>query len=410
MGENTQSPEQRKQLLKRLILDLHEGGDFDEIKGRFQRLVGDISAVQVSQLEQELIDEGLPVESVRELCDVHVALFEEALTDRSGHSVPPGHPVHTAKYENYALGEVLGLLEDAIGMLPSEGAWRQVRAFTEQLGQVEKVYLRKENILFPYLEKHGVKGPSSVMWSIHDAIRAQLKQLRAAIDEQDAERVRELFSPLRDEIAAMFNKEEQVLYPTSLQMLSDGEWKAILEQSDSIGYALVQPKDAWDPGVPAEHMTGGAPATSYQGPGAAEGSAELLPLDVGALTLEQVNLMLKHLPVDITFVDADDTVRYYSQGTEERVFVREPAIIGRKVQNCHPPASIDTVNRLLQAFRQGERDVAEFWIQMGPRFVHIRYFALRDAEGNYRGTIEVTQDVARIRGLEGERRLLDEAM
>ena len=110
MGENTQSPEQRKQLLKRLILDLHEGGDFDEIKGRFQRLVGDISAVQVSQLEQELIDEGLPVESVRELCDVHVALFEEALTDRSGHSVPPGHPVHTAKYENYALGEVLGLL------------------------------------------------------------------------------------------------------------------------------------------------------------------------------------------------------------------------------------------------------------------------------------------------------------
>ncbi|MGI6381498.1 MAG: DUF438 domain-containing protein [Anaerolineae bacterium] len=410
MSETPQNLTERKQLLKQLILDLHAGGDFDEIKGRFQRLVGDISAVQISELEQELIDEGLPVESVRELCDVHVALFEDALTDRSGHSVPPGHPVHTARYENYALGEVLGMLEDAIAALPADSAWRQVRAFTEQLGQVEKVYLRKENILFPYLEKHGVKGPSSVMWSIHDAVRAQLKQLRAAIQEQDTERVRSVFAPLRDEIAAMFNKEEQVLYPTSLQMLSDGEWKAILEQSASIGYALVLPKGTWDPGVPAEHMTGGAPTGSYQAPGAAEGSAGLLPLDVGALTLEQVNLMLKHLPVDVTFVDEDDTVRYYSQGIEERVFVREPAIIGRKVQNCHPPASIDTVNRLLEAFRRGERDMAEFWIQMGPRFVHIRYFALRDAQGNYRGTIEVTQDAAPIRALEGERRLLDEAM
>ena len=410
MSETPQNLTERKQLLKQLILDLHAGGDFDEIKGRFQRLVGDISAVQISELEQELIDEGLPVESVRELCDVHVALFEDALTDRSGHSVPPGHPVHTARYENYALGEVLGMLEDAIAALPADSAWRQVRAFTEQLGQVEKVYLRKENILFPYLEKHGVKGPSSVMWSIHDAVRAQLKQLRAAIQEQDTERVRSVFAPLRDEIAAMFNKEEQVLYPTSLQMLSDGEWKAILEQSASIGYALVQPKGTWDPGVPAEHMTGGAPTGSYQTPGAAEESAGLLPLDVGALTLEQVNLMLKHLPVDVTFVDEDDTVRYYSQGIEERVFVREPAIIGRKVQNCHPPASIDTVNRLLEAFRRGERDMAEFWIQMGPRFVHIRYFALRDAQGNYRGTIEVTQDAAPIRALEGERRLLDEAM
>jgi DUF438 domain-containing protein len=410
MSETPQNLTERKQLLKQLILDLHAGGDFDEIKGRFQRLVGDISAVQISELEQELIDEGLPVESVRELCDVHVALFEDALTDRSGHSVPPGHPVHTARYENYALGEVLGMLEDAIAALPADSAWRQVRAFAEQLGQVEKVYLRKENILFPYLEKHGVKGPSSVMWSIHDAVRAQLKQLRAAIQEQDTEGVRSVFAPLRDEIAAMFNKEEQVLYPTSLQMLSDGEWKAILEQSASIGYALVQPKGTWDPGVPAEHMTGGAPTGSYQAPGAAEGSAGLLPLDVGALTLEQVNLMLKHLPVDVTFVDEDDTVRYYSQGIEERVFVREPAIIGRKVQNCHPPASIDTVNRLLEAFRRGERDMAEFWIQMGPRFVHIRYFALRDAQGNYRGTIEVTQDAAPIRALEGERRLLDEAM
>jgi uncharacterized protein len=410
MRTHVEGSASRKELLKQLILDLHRGGDLEEIKARFKRLIGDITAVQVSELEQELIDEGLPVESVRELCDVHLSIFEEALQDQSGHVMPPGHPVHTAKYENYALGEVLALLEQAIDELPSENAWGRLRAFAGQLSQVEKVYLRKENVLFPYLERHGVKGPSSVMWSIHDLIRDRLKDLSAAAARQDADEARAVFGPLRDEIVAMFDKEEQVLYPTALKLLSDAEWKAIAEQSENIGYALVEPKAEWAPDVEAAPMPQPTASELGESDGTVSPGSEQLPLDVGALTPEQIRWMLDRLPIDITFVDETDTVRYYSQGEEERVFVREPAIIGRKVQNCHPPESVHIVNRLLDAFRRGERDVAEFWIQMGERFVHIRYLALRDGDGNYRGTIEVTQDVTHIRALSGERRLLDEAM
>jgi hypothetical protein len=140
---------------------------------------------------------------------------------------------------------------------------------------------------------------------------------------------------------------------------------------------------------------------------AGTGAAGSLSLDVGALTPQEINWMLTHLPVDLTYVDQDDVVRFFSQ-TKERIFPRSPAIIGRKVQKCHPPASVHRVQRILDDFRAGRRDVAEFWIQMQGQFIHIRYFAIRDAEGEYQGTLEVSQDVTHIRALEGERRLLDE--
>lgn len=131
-----------------------------------------------------------------------------------------------------------------------------------------------------------------------------------------------------------------------------------------------------------------------------------LSLDTGQLTLEQINIMLKHLPVDVSFVDSNDELRYYSD-TADRIFARTPAVIGRKVQNCHPPKSVHVVNKILEEFKKGNKDAAEFWIELKGKFIHIRYFAMRDADGNYRGTLEVSQDVTEIRKLRGERRLLD---
>ncbi len=135
-------------------------------------------------------------------------------------------------------------------------------------------------------------------------------------------------------------------------------------------------------------------------------AAETVELDRGALTPEQIDLMLTHLPVDVSFVDEHDTVRYYS-ASPNRIFRRTPTVIGRKVQNCHPPDSVAVVERIVEAFRRGERDTAEFWIELNGRFIHIRYFALRDKAGAYRGVLEVSQDATGIRGLRGERRLLD---
>ncbi len=399
MSEYINNSERRKEALKEMILDLHAGKDVEEVKRRFRELIQGVSAVEIARMEQELIDEGLPAEEVRELCDVHVAVFQEGLEGETTPEMTPGHPVHTFKYENFALGEVIKLLREAVAALPDADALRRAQQFAEQLATVDKVYTRKENLLFPMLEKHGVTGPTSVMWGTHDQIRDQLKAFRQALAEEDAEKAEELWGPLAEAIESMFYKEEHILYPTSLRMLTEAEWAAIRDQSDEIGYALIRPGDAWQPEVTAEEA---APSDAV----AVEPGGKI-PLDTGALTVEQVNLLLKSLPVDVTFVDENDTVRYFSD-TQERIFVRTPAIVGRKVQNCHPPDSVHIVNRLLDEMRQGKRDSAEFWIHMGEQYVHIRYFALRDDQGAYRGCIEVTQDVAPIQALTGERRLLDE--
>jgi hypothetical protein len=397
MSEYIDNSAQRKATLKGLVRDLHDGGDVEEIKTRFAKLVGQVSAVEIARLEQELIDEGLPVAEVQRLCDVHVAIFEGGLAGKDAPpEMTPGHPVHTFKYENMAAGELLILLREAVQALPASDALQRARIFGQQLADIEKIYLRKENLLFPYLERHGVKGPSSVMWAQQDEIRAQLKALHSALAQGDASAIRAVFGPLAEAIAAMFHKEETILYPTALKVLSEAEWWAIYEGSDEIGYCLVRPGDQWHPAV-AE----AAAAYSHDG-------AQAIPLSTGALTPEQLDLLLTHLPFDVTLVDETDTVRYYSQGPE-RIFVRTAAIIGRKVQNCHPPQSVHIVTKLLDELKAGTRDSAAFWIHMGEQFVHIRYVALRDAQGQYRGTIEITQEISAIQALTGDRRLLDEA-
>jgi DUF438 domain-containing protein len=407
MSEYINNATRRKETLKGLIRDLHAGGDVDEIRERFGRLLRDVSAVEIAQMEQELIDEGLPAEDIKALCDVHVAVFQQSLDAQEVPEMTPGHPVHTLKYENFAAGEVLTLLEAAVRDLPSENGWTRAQMHLEQLAELDKTYRRKENLLFPYLERHGVSGPSSVMWGIHDDIRAQFKTLRRAIDERDQTQVAEVLPSMAEAIRRMFYKEENILYPTALRVLSDAEWVAIRDQSDEIGYCLIRPGDQWQPAVAATSVADVAGAETAAPAVLAAGAQ--LPLDTGTLTPEQVNLVLKHLPIDVTFIDETDSVRYYSQGPD-RIFDRTPAIIGRSVQNCHPPQSVHVVNELLEAFRSGERSSAEFWIQMAGKFVLIRYYAVRDEEGRYRGTIEVTQDIAPLRALEGERRLLDEAL
>lgn len=162
--------------------------------------------------------------------------------------------------------------------------------------------------------------------------------------------------------------------------------------------------DTWQPQVVADETEPVSAPTAE----ATTLPDDLISLATGALTREQINLMLTHLPVDVTYVDEHDRVRYFSQG-RERIFDRSPAIIGREVTKCHPPQSVHRVTIILDDFRSGKRDVAEFWLQMGDQFIHIRYFALRDAEGNYKGCIEVSQNVTHIRELEGEQRLLDDA-
>jgi len=408
MSEYINNQTKRKETLKKLIRQLHEGKTVEEVKGEFAALLQNVGAMDIAEIEQELVEEGMPPVEIKRLCDVHVAVFRESLETQEKPDTIPGHPVYTFLAENGAAGRVLDTLAAAIGA----SRWEQARERLQELRKYETHYLRKENILFPFLEKYGFTGPSSVMWAIHDDVRAGWKALDALLGEgpgDDAEsfkaKITETFDPLATAIREMFYKEENILYPTALEKLSGEEWWQIRLQSPETGYCYVQPGDQWPPKETAlESTLALREAAAEKAPISAGG---LLHLDTGALTLQEVNLLLTHLPVDVTYVDKDDTVRFFSQG-KERVFPRSPAIIGRKVQKCHPPASVHRVQRILDDLRAGRRDEAEFWIQMGGKFIHIRYFAVRDEQGAYQGTLEVTQDVTHIRALEGEHRLLDE--
>jgi uncharacterized protein len=396
--------EARQEVLKDIIRELHEGGDLEEQKKRFADLIKDIRPTEISEMEQKLIEEGLPEEEVKRLCDVHVQVFKESLEGQPLPSAIPGHPLHTLTEENRALEKILTEFKGLLGRVaPADGgvSWKElqgeIKASFQELAEVEKHYLKKENQLFPVLESKGVSGPSKVMWAIHDDIRMMIRVFRGLLVEEKAAELAAAGRRLSEMMADMIYKEEKILLPMSLETLDEEDWARVKKGEEEIGYAWVTPGSEWKPAVAIEESP---PASEDR---RLEATVEL---DTGALTPEQVNLLLKNLPFDVTFVDEADTVRYFSAGAE-RLFPRSPGIIGRKVRDCHPPASVHVVNRILEAFRKGERQVAEFWIQSRDRFIHIRYFAVRDDRGRYRGCLEVSQDVAAVRGLQGERRLLD---
>jgi PAS domain S-box-containing protein len=391
---------QRMETLKGIIAELHGGGDFEVLKDRFARLIRDADPSEVARMEQQLIQDGLPVEEVQRLCDVHVAIFKDALDRSAAPETLPGHPVHTFIQENRALGEVIESIRTLLGALPEREdaeTCRQIEGEILRLKEVDKHYLRKENQLFPFLEKYGITGPSQVMWAIHDDIRARLKKALEAAQRRERGELMAAAPQVMQMMEDMFYKEEHILLPMSLGLLGPAEWGEIQRGEGATGYALIRPGSVWKPELEQ------VPVAQTE----TKNVLARLPLDTGLLTLDQVNLILTHLPVELSFVDENDEVRYYSQ-TPEKIFPRSPGVIGRKVQNCHPPKSLDVVNRILTDFRSGKRDVAEFWINLQGRMVYIRYFAVRDHSRQYRGALEVVQDVTGIQALTGERRLMDE--
>jgi uncharacterized protein len=394
--------EARQEALKGIIHDLHAGVEMSILKRRFQALIKDIDGPEIARMEQRLIAEGMPETEIKRLCDVHVELFRDSLEKKDVPTAPPGHPLHTFMLENRAAeeiaGEITALLKELAGTSDSDLFDKSRESLLQsinRLGEINLHYLRKENQLFPVLERHEITAPSEVMWAIHDDIRQAFKQARTQTTAADLPLLYETLQALLQGVDDMIYKEEHILFPMALELLSEADWAKVRQGEEEIGYAWVKPEAQWD----AE--ASGAKA----GTGDSAHSREI-DLDTGRMTPELLNLMLTHLPVDLSFVNEKDETVYYSQ-TKERIFPRSPGVIGRKVQNCHPPKSMHIVQKILDEFRAGTKDSAEFWIPMGERFIHIRYFAVRDAEGTYKGTLEVSQDVAGIRKLEGEQRLLD---
>jgi hypothetical protein len=396
-------------ILKGIIKDLHAGAPVAGVRERLATLVRAVDANEIAALEQELMAEGMPAEEVTEMCDLHSSVLGEILEEPPRRDLLPGHPVDSFRRENEALAAaaqrvreaattLAGLPDDAI---PTEPLLR-MRAALNDLLDVEKHYQRKENLLFSVLERHGISGPSKVMWGKDDEVRELLRAFDEALRAEGltAADLRLVMSTIGEPAAAaveeMIRKEESILLPMALEALTEDDWSEIWEQSPPYGWCLVVPQAGYAPTRPV------APSPTVDLPPEA-----VVGFDSGALSFEQLRGLFGSLPVDLTFVDADDRVAFFSEGPD-RVFARSRAIIGRKVQHCHPPASVHVVERIVDDFRAGRRSVAEFWIELHGRFVHIRYFAVRDGAGAYLGTLEVTQDLTRLRALTGERRLLED--
>ncbi|MHA1346813.1 MAG: DUF438 domain-containing protein [Candidatus Heimdallarchaeaceae archaeon] len=363
----------KREMLKALVLELHAGGEKSALKARFKEILGDVEATDIASMEQELINSGeLTVDQITLLCDLHVGIFEDNLEENKKPQESPGHPIHTYMEENREAEKLIVAIRE-----------NPTPELVRKLADIEIHYTRLENQLFPMLEKKEFEGPTQVMWAKHDEVRELIRQG----SEIDAE---EFATQVED----MIFKEETILFPTSLELLSSQEWQIVKNGEEEIGFAWITPGDEWKPVTPEVIHQVETPKLLDN----------ILDVQTGKLTLEQINLIMTNLPVEVSFINENEEVIYYSD-TKERIFPRSPGIIGRKVQRCHPPKSLDKVMEIIEAFRTGKKDVAEFWINMGGKFVHIRYFAIRDSSSSYKGTLEVMQDVTSIRALEGERRL-----
>jgi len=413
----------RQEALKAIIRKLHDGAPVDEVKAEFDELVKDVDSAEIARMEHALIAEGMPVEDVQRLCDVHVTVFKESLDEKPSATVEAGHPVDAYMRENVVATQLVADLNLELGELATAtdeadrtAVLATISAKLDELAAIDTHYTRKENQLFPVLETHGIEGPTKVMWGLDDDIRGRIKNARALAAAGDATSLAATLPETLTMIGDMVYKEEKILFPTALGSLTAEEWAQIAAGDAEIGYAWIE-----GPG-------GEAPAESPAAPAADEGGEMLLPLPTGALSLAQLDLLFRALPFDVTYVDENDRVRFYSEGM--RVFPRSPGAIGREVRNCHPPRSLAKVEQILSEFKAGTKDVAEFWIEMGggalerhdasapssqaqaaesasSRFIHIRYFALRDEGGAYKGCLEVVQDATHVRGLTGQRRIVD---
>lgn len=399
--QGIENQSERQNILKQIIKDLHNGKSVNEVKAQFEEAVGNITVAEISQLEQALMEEeGIPVSEVQRLCSVHTAIFKGSIEDIHRSDKPedqPGHPIHTFKLENKEIELLVNFkMQLHLERFEKDDSEENINKLIEDLNllyDVDKHYTRKENLLFPYLEKYGIMGPTQVMWGVDDGIRAEIKGAKERLIHYNGDKkaISAAIYFVIKETSEMIYKEENILFPMALQTLTEDEWVKIAHDGEDIGYCLTGPAGVWKP--ERQEIKAAAMSDGY------------IKMETGLLSLKQLELMLNHLPVDITFIDQDDVVRYFSHG-KERIFHRTKAVIGRTVQNCHPPKSVHVVEDLLRDFKAGDKAVEDFYIKFRDKYVYIRYFAVRDEHGEYMGTLEFTQNIDPIQAIEGEKRIL----
>jgi len=434
------SKEERKKRIVEILSMLHEEGTFEEAKRLFNEEFDGVDVTEITSAEKSLIQGGLKAEEIQKLCNIHASVFKGSINDihKSDEAYgQPGHPIHTLKLENQVLQSLItDEIDDLMGKI-KKGDWQKKErlvAAIQDLKQIDKHYARKETLIFSYMEKYGITAPPQVMWGVDDKIREQIKELLAYVENPKAafNPLLEKWEAVKHEIEEMIFKEEEIMAPMTLDVFSLKDWENIAEDSYDIGFAYIPEPPVWVAG-PNDYAKEKERAPQRQaaiqqaketteeiakGLNESETSEEemydwqnidsenTVVLPTGILQLDQLLAIFEVLPVDLTFVDHNDRVRFFSEG-KQRVFPRTKSVIGREVVNCHPPKSMHMVEKILEDFHAGSSDTADFWIDINERKIYIRYFALKNHEEQYLGCLEVTQDITDIQKISGQNRLLE---
>ena len=392
----------RQLKLKNLILSLHEGKPLEEAKAEFKRDFETITTEEITQMEQALIKDGMQVSEIQRLCDVHAAVFDGSISDihnlKQDVTMTPGHPVAVFLNENTQIEKLITEEIEPYLNQSSKTAMLMLRVGFDRLKQIDKHYARKEYLFFPHLEKKGITAPPKVMWGVDDEIRKDINEVITLLGQIGA-RETDILTKAKQAITRvkdMISKENNILIPLLKDTLTFMNWISVDAATPEIGWFLEKPNQSWKKEAKQPHENEVISTPNLND----------VPLGAGALSVAQLNAMLNTLPLDLTFVDADGYVKWFTQGSE-RIFARPATIIGRHVTMCHPPASVHIVEAIVESFKSGRKTHEDFWIRLNDMFVHIRYFAVKDEHGIFLGTLEITQNIKPIIELKGEKRLID---
>ncbi len=391
----------------------------EEARTRMKMEVGTITAAEFAAAEQLLKDED-PDECRNEDVRGMLEVFE-GLMDTDEVELPEGHTIDTYRRENRRMKELLQQ-GDALAQKPF--ILNQWLELMEQILPYKVHFSRKQNQLYSALEREGFDRPTTTMWVYDDYIRDEMNKAWELLQSEPVDRAafldtyREMAVDLRD----LMEKEEMILYPTSLKLISADKMEQLKSGDREIGFFGVEQAAIGRPAQQKPEKAADQPAdqgdfmqdmvallAKYGHETKSDKPDQVLDVAHGKLTLEQINLLYRHMPVDISFVDENELVKFYTD-TKHRVFPRSKGVIGREVRNCHPPKSVHLVEEIIEKFRSGEQSKAEFWINKPGLFIYIVYVAVRDDQGNFRGVMEMMQDCTHIRQLEGEQRLLSWGM
>ncbi len=393
----------RQGRIRNFIERLSGGEDLDSVRKDFVQEFSHVDAQEIMTAEQTLIKEGMPITEVQRLCDVHSALFHGvaseppagALSHDEIHAqaasvnpddidaLPEGHPLTILRAENAALDALLDTIEGELdGAKRTDAMLRHILA----LGDVRSHYIKKEELLMPILYDYGVTGPSQVMWGIDDEMKRELAMIIKALkaDEETLPMYEARIRALTQRIREMIFKEEKILFPLSLRYFTQMEWYRCYHDLPDMGISFGVPIPAWAEAQPWLDQEAARLAQSQVG--------GKLQFPTGELSMEQLTTILQLLPVDITFIDKDDVVRFFTN--EGQVFTRPLSALGRDVMNCHPPEIIPVVRNLIADFKAKKRTQMIVHRYIRERPIRVQYQAMYDKSGEYIGTVEFVTDHA----------------